>query len=99
MHIGLRHRKNRQIAWLGSNGIICRAFQEEMPYVLHHVVVETRADKSKQLCVHKMFNLRTLILQGEVQAGQVHPDLPRLQHSLRSWWLMGTSANLSCDDF
>ena len=51
------------------------------------------------LCVHRMFQLRALILAGEVQAGHDHHDLPRPMHPLRQWWLLGSNDDLSRDTF
>ena len=51
------------------------------------------------LCVHRMFLLRTLILEGLLQAGDDHHDLPRPQHPRRQWWLLGSDENLDHDNF
>ena len=51
------------------------------------------------LCVYRMFTLRSMILQGTLQAGHAHPDLPRPNQPLRPWWQMGSDEDLSLDDY
>ena len=60
----------------------------------------SHSDQSRlAFCVHRMFILRALILEGVVRAGDDHPDLPRPLHPSRQWWLLGSTENLDHDNF
>jgi len=60
--------------------------------LMHH-------DQSRlAMCIHRMFMLRSLILQGLITNGQYHHDLPRPNlHPVRSWWLLGSQEDVSRD--
>jgi hypothetical protein len=52
------------------------------------------------MCLSRMFNLRRLILTGQLQAGNRHHDLPNPHlHPPRSWWLLGSHEDLSFDTY
>jgi hypothetical protein len=60
----------------------------------------THPDQSRlAMCVHRMFNLRSLILSGQLHAGQHHHDLPNPLHPFRLWWLLGSREDVSQDAY